>query len=41
MLGWSQGHTDVGFWWTVITCLLTIAGAGAVIGTVIHTRQAD
>ena len=39
-LGWSEGHSDVGFWWSVITGFLTIAGLGAVIGTLIHTRKA-
>ncbi len=39
-LGWSGGHSDVGFWWLVITGFLTIAGLGAVIGTWIHTRKA-
>ena len=38
-LGWGGGHTDVGFWWTVIAGLLTIAGLGALVGTVIHTRR--
>lgn len=38
-LGWGGGHTDVGFWWTVIASFLTIAGMGALVGTVIHTRQ--
>ncbi len=39
-LGWSAGHSDVGFWWSVITGFLTIAGMGALIGTWIHTRKA-
>ena len=39
-LGWSQGHSDVGFWWSVITGFLAIAGLGTVIGTWIHTRKA-
>lgn len=39
--GWSGGHGDVGFWWTVISCLLGIAGTGAVIGTAIHSRRTD
>ncbi len=38
-LGWGGGHTDVGFWWTVIAGFLTIAGLGALVGTVIHTRR--
>jgi len=36
MGGWEQGHGDLGFWWTVIGCLLTIAGLGALFGTWIH-----
>ncbi|MDE2652565.1 MAG: hypothetical protein F4087_08490 [Gemmatimonadetes bacterium] len=39
-LGWSGGHSDVGFWWSVITGFLMIAGLGALIGTWIHTRKA-
>ena len=39
MLGWGGHHTDVGFWWTVIASFLTIAGMGALVGTVIHTRK--
>jgi hypothetical protein len=38
MAGWSAGNTDIGFWWAVITGLLTIAALGAFIGTWIHTR---
>ena len=36
--GWAAGHSDIGFWWTVIAALLAIAGLGALIGTWIHTR---
>ncbi len=36
MAGWEAGHGDLGFWWTVVGCLLTIAGLGALIGTWIH-----
>ena len=36
--GWAAGHSDLGFWWTVIAALLAIAGAGALIGTYLHTR---
>ena len=36
MAGWQGGHSDLGFWWTVIACLLTIAGLGALVGTWIH-----
>ena len=38
-LGWGGGHTDVGFWWTVIASFLTIAALGALVGTAIHTRK--
>ncbi len=37
--GWTGGHGDVGFWWTVIACFLAAAGIGAVVGTVIHSRE--
>lgn len=37
-LGWGGGHTDVGFWWTVIASLLGIAASGALVGTAIHSR---
>lgn len=36
MDGWTAGHADLGFWWTVIGVLLTIAGVGALLGTWIH-----
>ena len=36
--GWSGGHPDMGFWWTVIGSLLGIAALGAVVGTVVHSR---
>jgi hypothetical protein len=36
MAGWEGGHDDLGFWWTVIACLLTLAGVGALLGTWIH-----
>ena len=39
--GWAAGHSDLGFWWTIIAGLLAIAGLGALIGTWIHTRQSD
>jgi hypothetical protein len=39
--GWSGGHTDIGFWWTVIASFLTIAALGAIIGTVVHSRPAE
>lgn len=37
--GWSEGHADLGFWWTVIAVLLTIAALGALIGTWLHTQR--
>ncbi len=37
--GWSAGQPDVGFWWSVIAGLLTIAALGALIGTTIHSRS--
>jgi hypothetical protein len=36
--GWEAGQGDIGFWWTVIAVLLTIAALGALIGTWIHTQ---
>ena len=39
--GWSAGHTDIGFWWTVIGSLLAIAGLGAGVGTFLHTRSSE
>ena len=40
-IGWSGGHGDVGFWWTVIACFLGIAAAAAIVGTWIHARSAE
>ncbi len=37
--GWSTGYADLGFWWTVIAVILTIASGGALIGTWLHTKQ--
>lgn len=37
--GMDAGQGDIGFWWTVIAVLLTIAALGALIGTWIHTSQ--
>ena len=37
--GWAGGHSDLGFWWGVIACLLTVASGAAMVGTWIHTRQ--
>ena len=36
--GWATGYEDVGFWWTVIAVILTIAATGAIVGTWIHTQ---
>jgi len=38
-LGWGGGHSDVGFWWTVIASFLAIAAVGAAVGTAIHSRS--
>ena len=40
-IGWGGGHSDVGFWWTVIAGFLTIAALGALVGTAIHSRRVD
>jgi len=40
-LGWDAGHSDLGFWWTVIAGILAIAGFSALIGTWIHTRPSE
>ena len=39
--GWSTGYEDLGFWWTVIAVILTIAAGGALIGTWLHTRRSE
>jgi hypothetical protein len=39
--GWDTGYSDVGFWWTVIAAILTIAALGALIGTWIHTQPRE
>ncbi len=39
--GWSAGHSDIGFWWSVVAAFLTIAGVGTVIGTWLHTQPID
>lgn len=36
--GWDVGFSDVGFWWSVITFLLTVAAVSAIVGTVLHSR---
>ena len=41
LAGRSAGQPDVGFWWTVIAGLLTIAALGALIGTTIHSRSPE
>jgi hypothetical protein len=35
---WWAGHDDLGFWWAVIGTFLALAGLGAVVGTLVHTR---
>ena len=37
--GWSEGYSDIGFWWTVIAAFLTIAALSALAGTWIHTQE--
>ena len=37
--GWAEGHSDLGFWWGVITLLLVIAATVALTGTVRHRTQ--
>lgn len=37
--GWDAGQSDVGFWWSVIAGLLTIAALGALVGTTLHGRS--
>lgn len=39
--GWAAGFSDVGFWWTVIAVLLSVAGFGAIVGTWLHTRPRE
>ena len=39
--GWADGHSDLGFWWAVIGSFLGIAGLVALVGTMLHTRQAS
>lgn len=39
--GWSTGHTDMGFWWTVIGSFLALAAVSAVVGTLMHSRMQD
>ena len=38
---WGAGNADLGFWWSVIACLLAIAGTGALLGSWIHTRPQE
>ena len=37
--GRVAGQEDVGFWWTVIAGILTVAAVGALVGTTIHARS--
>lgn len=39
--GWSTGYEDLGFWWTVIAVVLTIAATGALVGTWLHTKESS
>lgn len=39
--GWAVGEADLGFWWSVIGTMLTIAALSALIGTWIHTQETD
>lgn len=39
--GWSGGHPDMGFWWTVIATFLAIAAVAAVAGTLFHSRPTE
>jgi hypothetical protein len=39
--GWATGYSDLGFWWTVIAVILTIAAGGALVGTWIHTKESE
>jgi len=36
--GWDAGHSDVGFWFTVIAGFLAIAAVALFVGTWIHTQ---
>lgn len=38
---WRAGHSDIGFWFTVIAGFLTIAGLAAIVGTWIHTGESE
>lgn len=39
--GWATGYEDIGFWWTVIAVILSIAAVGGMVGTWIHTRPKE
>jgi hypothetical protein len=36
--GWAEGHSDLGFWWTVIGVFYSIAAGAALVGTARHRR---
>jgi len=38
-VGWTAGHSDLGFWWGVICVLLTIAAGTALVGTLRYRYQ--
>ena len=37
--GRADGHGEIGFWFTVVGVLLSVASLGAFIGTWIHTQK--
>jgi hypothetical protein len=37
--GWTAGHTDLGFWWAVITFFLAAAATVALVGTLRYSYQ--
>ena len=39
--GWDAGHSDIGFWWTVIALFLALAALSAMAGTWIHTQDSN
>jgi hypothetical protein len=37
--GWDAGHSDIGFWWTIIALFLALVALSAMAGTLIHTQD--
>lgn len=35
--GWSMAASDLGFWWSVVGVLFTLAAGAALVGTWLHT----